>query len=183
MATTPEHLWDTSSMTPPSGSTQGLSSTQGLLPAAPSPDNSMAAAFMPSTTSTSSAQRLKVASVGPAASSPAQAGASAGRRYLSSQHSLHAGSCSLILSGSPMAGLGRTGPQVRMTKKQQVRCWQQVLWVCGLCHMVTQLACWQATRESADPDMYCRFLPSLVNAVLSAQTALCRCTIASHRAY
>lgn len=167
MATTPEHLWDTSStsMTPPSGSTQGLSSIQRLSPAAPSQGLSHTAAFMP----TSSAQELEVASAGLPASS-SQAGAAAGRHYASTQHSRN-------LSGSPMAGLGRTGPQVRTTKKQQVRYWQQMLWVCGLCDLVKQLACWQAAEDSADPDMYCTLC------ALSAETTLGRCTLVSHCPY
>ena len=134
MATTPEHLWDTSSpsMTPSSSRTQGLSSTQELSSAAPSQGLSHTAAFMPHTSAASSAQRLMIASVGLAASSPAQAGAAAGRHCASTEHSR-------ILSGSPMAGLGRTGPQVRMTKKQQMRCWQQMLWICGLCDWSSSL--------------------------------------------
>ena len=74
----------------------------------------------------SSAQGLLVPCAGAAAESPAltdQADVSAERQSASLQHSLGAGPYSPKFSGSPVAGLCRTGPQfpVRLTKKQKVR--------------------------------------------------------------
>ena len=142
MATTPEHLWDTSSRTPLSTRSSPLraslaphalrsspSEAQELSSLASSPSMSQIAAIM-TVTPTSSAQRLVATSASPAADSPTfkgQADASAGRHSSVVQRSLDAGPHGAMFSGSPVGGLCRTGPQfpVRMTKKQKVSCWPQ----------------------------------------------------------
>lgn len=150
MATTPEHLWDTSSRTPLSTRSFPLSaspashavhsspsSARELSSVASSPPSYHTAAVMTSRPSTSPPQRLVATSAGPAADSPTltgQAGESAGRHSAVLQRSLEAGPYGAMFSGSPVGGLCRTGPQysVRMTKKQQVRYWLQISWVCEI---------------------------------------------------
>ena len=143
MATTPEHLWDTSSRTPlatrssplsaPPASHAACSSpseAKGLSSAASSPPICYTAAVM-----TSSPERPGGASAGPLADSSTptgQADASAGGHSSSVQRRLDARPDGAMFSGSPVRGLCRTGPQllVRMTKKQRVSQWPQFPWCC-----------------------------------------------------
>ena len=138
--TTPEHLRDTASITPSSimsplfsrrpasrALQSPLAGSLGLSAAAPSPYTThpaAAIAFSPSTSS--SGQRPVFTSATPASSLSTLTGkadVSAGRRSSSSKQSQVAAPHSATFSGSPVAGLCRTRPQilVRMTKKQKVR--------------------------------------------------------------
>ena len=158
LATTPEHLWDTTtpehlrdtaSLTPTSimspllsrrPSSRALQSplagSLGLSAAAPSPyttHTAAAVAFSPSSTS-SSGQRPVFTSATPASSPSTPTGGaavSAGRHSASSIQSQVAAPHNATFSGSPVAGLCRTGAQVlvRMTKKQKVRQCLQTSWL------------------------------------------------------
>ena len=138
LATTPEHLWDTSCRTPTSMRSSSTAphamrsrpteTQKELSLVAFSPHTSRIAAAVTSTPSTFSAPRLRGITAGPAAESSTltgQADASAGHQSTSLQHSL--GPYCPKFSGSPVAGLCRIGPQfaVRLTKKQKVR-WLQI---------------------------------------------------------
>ena len=185
MAATSEHLRATSSPTMPL-----LSGAQGLSPAAPSPAISDTTAPLATRSSTSSAQRLMLASFGVAPDSPGvtgKVGAPARRLYASSQQSLNAGPTrSRVLSGRPMAGLGRIDPHVsvHMIKKQQVRYWQQLFGFVSNPFMkqFACIFCWQTATEGADPEcIAARGSPMSMTFV--GRNALCGCTVVSHCCY